>query len=68
MIHPMWSEFAKVALGVVYDCATSQPDETPRQCRERVAIVSAHLADLMCAEYDKRNGVTGSPYRDGVGK
>lgn len=64
MIHPMWAEFAKVALGAVFPNATVLDDESPESCRKRVAIVSGHLADYMCAEYDKRDKTSGgSPYR-----
>lgn len=65
MIHPMWAEFAKVALGSMAPNAKVFGEEKPEDARQRIAIVSGQYADLMCTEYDKRNVPKGPPYRDG---
>lgn len=64
MIHPMWAEFAKVAIAAWIPGSRLGVDESPEDCRRRLAIASGQMADLMCAEYDKRDKVSGgSPYR-----
>ena len=54
MIHPMWVEFAKIAL-----CAYLDDDGEPGQSFEDWSATATRtasiIADLMCDEYDKRN-------------
>lgn len=68
MIHPMWATFyASAAAGLL-----SQPNSSEQRQegadgnkdRGRISRCAAHMADLMCDEYDRRDkSGTGSPYR-----
>lgn len=59
MIHPMWNEYAKVALWGLCERGY-QIDGVDAIPVDAVASCAARIADLLCAEYDKRCGASGA--------
>lgn len=68
MIHPMWAEFAKVALRVQLSGPNEEAEAVDDPAFKSFAALAsseaADIADAMCAEYDKRNKPA-EPFRDG---
>lgn len=62
MIHSMWATFYAAALPIVYEQEKQNAGEAYAVMAARVAKGAAFIADLSCAEYDKRDK-GGSPYR-----